>query len=170
VTGEAALQVGVVEQRLDLQANASDGQAWLELRQPHALAGGLGTVEGEAENADHSNPSSPEENRTILGDALCVLVFARAGAGARKERIDFGVELVEPRGFALELLHPLLVCDLPPLFFDPQLLALVLQVLHSQLVFDFIQIELDLSQLVVGDGLTNGAETSIYMAFFGDLH
>ena len=40
----------------------------------------------------------------------------------------------------------------PLLFFDLQLLALVLQLLHSQFVFDFFPIELDLSHLVVDDG------------------
>ena len=62
-------------------------------------------------------------------------------------------------GFAGLRLHPLLVRDLPLLFFDSQLLALVLQLLHSLLVrnlsllvFDFFPIELDLSQLVVDDG------------------
>ena len=44
-TAKAALQVDVVEQRLDLQLDASGGQARLELRKPHAVAGGLGPVE-----------------------------------------------------------------------------------------------------------------------------
>ena len=48
-------------------------------------------------------------------------------------------------GFAGLRLHPLLVRDRALLFFDPQLLALVLQLLHSLLV-------LDLSPLVVDDG------------------
>jgi len=49
-TAETALQVGVIEQRLDLQIDASGGQPGLELRQPHAVASGVGGVEGEAEN------------------------------------------------------------------------------------------------------------------------
>ena len=49
---ETALQVGVIEQRLDLQIDASGGQAWLELRQPHAVGGGLGAVEGTAKDAN----------------------------------------------------------------------------------------------------------------------
>ena len=53
MTAEAALQVGIIEQRLDLQIDTSGGQAWLELGQPHAVAGGLGAVEGEAENLYH---------------------------------------------------------------------------------------------------------------------
>jgi hypothetical protein len=65
-------------------------------------------------------------------------VWARVGAGAKKELIDFGVERVEPRDFALELPRPLLVRDLPLLFFYPKLLL--------------SPIEFELSQLVVGDG------------------
>ena len=48
-------------------------------------------------------------------------------------------------GFAGLRLHPLLVRDLPLLFF-------VLQLLHSLLVFDFFSIEFDLSKLVVDHG------------------
>ena len=87
----------------------------------------------------------PGGSRSGLGVVGYVLVWDRADAGAGKERIDFGVERVEPCDFALELLgfflqlpHPLLVRDLPPMFFYLQLLL--------------SPIELDLSQLVVDDG------------------
>ncbi len=45
-------------------------------------------------------------------------MWAQFGAAAGKERIDFGVELVEPRDIALELLHPLLVRNPALLEFD----------------------------------------------------
>ena len=86
---------------------------------------------------------TPEGNRSILGAVGCVLVWGRAGAGAEQERYSFGeanmatilelsssscaISLWSCYGFAGLRLHPLLVCDLPP-------------------------IELDLSQLEVDDG------------------
>jgi len=80
----------------------------------------------------------PEGTRSGLGAVGSAPGWGRVGAGAGKERIDFGVELVEPLDLVLELLHPLLVRNLPLLVFDPQLLL--------------SEIELDLSQLVVDDG------------------
>lgn len=50
--GEAAPEVRVVQQRLDLQTDTRGGEAWLELREPDAMTGGLWTVKGEAEDAD----------------------------------------------------------------------------------------------------------------------
>ena len=47
-TTEAALQVRVIQHRMDLQIDSSGSQSGLELRQTHAMTGGLSTVKGEA--------------------------------------------------------------------------------------------------------------------------
>ena len=44
---EGSLQVGIIQQRVDLQIDSSGRQSGLELRQTHALAGGLSAVEGK---------------------------------------------------------------------------------------------------------------------------
>ena len=93
----------------------------------------------------HANSLIPGGSRSGLGAVGCVLLWARVGAGAGKERIDFGVELVEPLDLALELPHPLLVRDLPLLVFCLPLLFFYPLLLLSP-------IELDISQLEVDDG------------------
>ncbi len=52
------MQVDVIKQGLDLQIDASNGKAGLELQQPDAVAGSLGAVEREADNAYHAERST----------------------------------------------------------------------------------------------------------------
>ena len=49
------MYVVVIKERLDLQLNALGYQALLELGQPHAVAGRLGSVERETKNANQKD-------------------------------------------------------------------------------------------------------------------
>jgi len=71
--------------------------------------------------------------------------LVRVGGGAAQDCTELGVELGEPRVLFPQLLHSLLVLDLP-------LLVLVLELPHPLLVRDLSAIELDLSQLIVDNG------------------
>ena len=102
---------------------------------------------------------TPPAGKSHLGLVGHWVGWVRVGGGAAQDCTELGVELGEPLVLALQLLHPLLVCDLPLLVVVPQLRVLVLELPHPMLVrdlplleLDLSAIELDLSQLVVDNG------------------
>jgi hypothetical protein len=86
-------------------------------------------------------PRTPPAGKSHLGLAWHCVRRGRAGVGAEQDCIELAVELGEPLVLALQLLHSLLVLDLPLLVRDLPILE-----------FDLSPIELDLSQLVVDNG------------------
>ena len=68
------------------------------------------------------------------------------------ERAEPCVLSLELLGFAPQLLHPLLVLDLPVLVFFPQLRILHLKLVYSFLVLDPSPLEPELPSLVVNTG------------------
>jgi len=101
----------------------------------------------------------PPAGKSHLGLAGRWLRWGRVGVGVGQDCTELGVELGEPRVLVPQLLHPLLVRDLPLLVFFPELLVFsleklvfALQLLHSLLELDLPPLELDLSQLVIDNG------------------
>ena len=97
-------------------------------------------------------PRIPPTGKSHLGLVGHWIGLVRVGGGAAQDCTELGVELGEPRVLFPQLLHSLLVLDLPLLVFFRQLLVLVLELPHPLLVRDLSAIELDLSQLVVDNG------------------
>ena len=109
---------------------------------------------------------TPPAGKSHLGLVGYWVGWVRVGGGAAQDCTELGVELGEPLVLALQLLHSLLVLDLPLLVRDlpllvvfPQLRVLALELPHPLLVndlplleLDLSAIELDLSQLVVDNG------------------
>jgi len=87
----------------------------------------------------------PPTGKSHLGLVGHWIGLVRVGGGAAQDCTELGVELGEPRVLFPQLLHSLLVLDLPLLVVVPQLRVLVLELPHPLLV-------LDLSQLVVDNG------------------
>ena len=86
-------------------------------------------------------PRTPRAVRSRFGLVGHWIGWVRAGGGAEQDCIELAVELGEPLVLALQLLHSLLVLDLPLLVNDLPILEFALS-----------PIELDLSQLVVDNG------------------